>query len=157
RYRAATALLLLGPWTPMLFQGQEFGASSPFLYFADHQPELAALVSDGRREFLRQFPSLRSWPPGRDMPDPAAIETFRRAQLDPAERDAHDEQVALHRDLIARRRSTPVIDDCAPHGLDGVVLGPQIFALRYFGDEPGDQHAPADRLLVVNFGGDFFG
>ena len=44
-----TALLLLMPQTPMLFQGQEFAASSPFLYFADHNPELAKLVAQGRR------------------------------------------------------------------------------------------------------------
>ncbi|HXE53055.1 MAG TPA: malto-oligosyltrehalose trehalohydrolase, partial [Tepidisphaeraceae bacterium] len=50
-YRAMTALMLLSPQTPMLFQGQEFGASSPFVYFADHHPELAKLVRKGRGEF----------------------------------------------------------------------------------------------------------
>jgi maltooligosyltrehalose trehalohydrolase len=58
--RALTALLLLGPQTPMLFQGQEFAASSPFLFFADHTAELIELVRDGRAQFLRQFASLRS-------------------------------------------------------------------------------------------------
>src|SRR5204863_9864015 len=58
RWRAMTALLLLSPGTPMLFQGQEFSASSPFLYFADFEEELAAAVRTGRREFLTQFPSL---------------------------------------------------------------------------------------------------
>src|SRR5262249_18705939 len=58
RVRALTALLLLAPCTPMLFQGQEFAASSPFLFFADHRPELAAGTRKGRAEFLRQFPSL---------------------------------------------------------------------------------------------------
>src|SRR5690606_37332303 len=48
RWRAMTALLLLGPWTPLLFMGQEFAASSPFCYFADHEPELARLVQKGR-------------------------------------------------------------------------------------------------------------
>ncbi|MBE2283865.1 MAG: malto-oligosyltrehalose trehalohydrolase [Prosthecobacter sp.] len=57
KFRALTALLLLGPNTPMLFQGQEFASSSPFLYFADHNPELAALVAQGRAKFLEQFPS----------------------------------------------------------------------------------------------------
>src|SRR5690606_38790927 len=55
RFRAMTALLLLGPQTPMLFQGQEYAASSPFFYFADHNPELARLVAKGRAEFLAQF------------------------------------------------------------------------------------------------------
>ena len=64
KLRALTALLLLQPQTPMLFQGQEFGARSPFLYFADHKPELAKLVRDGRLEFLAQFPSFQ----GRAIP-----------------------------------------------------------------------------------------
>src|SRR5206468_2776701 len=49
-FKALTALLLLSPGTPMLFQGQEFAASTPFLYFADHNPDLARLVAQGRRE-----------------------------------------------------------------------------------------------------------
>ncbi len=58
RQRALTALLLLGPQTPMLFMGQEFAASNPFLYFADHEPELAKLVCQGRCTFMSQFPSF---------------------------------------------------------------------------------------------------
>src|SRR5688500_20219480 len=57
-YRAITALFLLSPQTPMLFQGQEFAASTPFAYFADHAGELGEKVKQGRREFLHQFPSL---------------------------------------------------------------------------------------------------
>ena len=60
KYRAMTALLLLGPWTPLLFQGQEFGASSPFVYFADVSKDLNAAIRKGRFDFLRQFPSMRS-------------------------------------------------------------------------------------------------
>ena len=58
RYRAMTALLMLGPWTPMLFQGQEFAASNPFHYFADYEGELAALICKGRGKELSQFPSV---------------------------------------------------------------------------------------------------
>ena len=58
RWRAMTALTLLGPGTPMLFMGQEYAASTPFLYFADHNPELAALVRKGRGDFLAQFESI---------------------------------------------------------------------------------------------------
>ena len=57
KYRALTALTLLGPGTPMLFQGQEFASSAPFLYFADHDAEMARSVREGRKEFLRQFPA----------------------------------------------------------------------------------------------------
>src|SRR5690606_12521473 len=56
--RAMTALFLLAPPTPMLFHGQEFAASAPFLYFADHPPELARLVDESRKKFLEQFPSI---------------------------------------------------------------------------------------------------
>jgi maltooligosyltrehalose trehalohydrolase len=58
RYKALTALLLLGPGTPMLFQGQEFAASSPFCFFADSTGELARLTCQGRAAFLAQFPNL---------------------------------------------------------------------------------------------------
>ena len=58
RYKATMALLLLGPSTPMLFQGQEFAATTPFNYFADHNPELSRLVNAGRLEFYKQFRSL---------------------------------------------------------------------------------------------------
>ena len=53
-----TSLGALAPGTPMLFQGQEFGSTRPFVYFADHDAELARAVAKGRREFLAQFPSL---------------------------------------------------------------------------------------------------
>ena len=58
QFRALSALTLLSPGTPMLFMGQEFAASAPFLYFADHRGDLAANVGRGRREFLAQFPSI---------------------------------------------------------------------------------------------------
>src|ERR1700730_18382039 len=58
RYKAMTALLLLAPQTPMLFQGQEFASSSPFLFFADHKGELRAKVAQGQGPFLQQFQDL---------------------------------------------------------------------------------------------------
>src|SRR5438270_5734992 len=89
RWRAMTAYLLLMPGTPMLFQGQEFAASSPFLYFADHDPELARAVRRGRRQFLGQFPSIASPEAGDQLADPGDADSFRRSVLDPAERQAH--------------------------------------------------------------------
>ena len=71
RYKALTALMLLGPGTPMLWQGQEFAASSPFFYFADHQPELAQLVYQGRVEFLSQFQGIATPEMQAYLPDPA--------------------------------------------------------------------------------------
>ena len=58
-WRALSALLLLGPWTPLLFQGQESGTATPFCFFADHAPDLQAAVIEGRRAFLAQFTPLR--------------------------------------------------------------------------------------------------
>lgn len=146
RYRALTALLLLGPQTPLLFQGQEFGASAPFLYFADHEPELRELVRKGREEFLAQFRSVAEDEPAA-VADPVHRRTFTRSQLDWSELERHAEHLALHRDLIALRRRDPVLS--APGSrIDGAVLGPQAFALRFFAGDG------ADRLLVVNLGVD---
>lgn len=149
RWRALTALLLLGPQTPMLFQGEEFASSAPFLYFADHQPPLAAQVRKGRAEFLAQFPSVSTPAVREALADPADPATFERCRLDLSERERHGEAVALHRDLLRLRREDAVIaaQGSRAGGVDGAVLpGPQAFVLRMYGDE-GD-----DRLLVVNLG-----
>ncbi|MGE5731275.1 MAG: malto-oligosyltrehalose trehalohydrolase [Gemmatimonas sp.] len=146
RHRALTALLLLLPQTPMLFQGQEFAASSPFLYFADHDTDLAKLVRDGRRSFMSQFPSVASSHGSVPAHDPADGRTFARCKLDWSERHTHTEALHLHRDLLRIRREDPVIRSRAPRGLDGAVLTDFAFVLRFFGDD-GD-----DRLLVVNLG-----
>ena len=129
RVRALTALLLLQPQLPMLFQGQECGSAKPFLYFADHKPELAIAVANGRREFLQQFPSLI----GRTIDPPHAWETFEACKLD---WDARDEAVIeMHRTLLRLRNDEPLIG--------GAVLSENAFLLRW-----------ADRLLIVNLGRD---
>ena len=89
RWRAMTAHLLLMPGIPMLFQGQEFAASNPFLYFADHRPGLDRAVRRGRREFLGQFPSIAAPEVSDRLADPSEAESFRRSALDPAERQTH--------------------------------------------------------------------
>lgn len=150
RYRAVMALLLLGPWTPMLFQGQEFGSTSPFVYFADHQPELAAAVRRGRADYLTQFPSLSGREVQEGLDDPGGAATFERCRLGFAERARHPEVVALVRDLLALRRTDPSFAAQRPGGVDGAVLGPAAFALRFFG---ASGHAD-DRLVLVNLGRD---
>ena len=122
-YRAMTALVLLGPGTPMLFQGQEFASSAPFLFFADHAGELGGKVRAGRREFLAQFRSLAIPEWDEALPDPGDAATFARCKLDHAERDAHPEAWRLHRDLLRLRREDPVIASQGEDGLDGAVLG----------------------------------
>jgi maltooligosyltrehalose trehalohydrolase len=146
RYKAMTALMLLGPGTPMLFQGQEFGASAPFLYFADHTPELARLVRRGRADFLRQFPALAAPEMQQQLPDPADPATFEQSKLDLSERERNAEMYALHCDLIALRREDAVFASQVPGGLDGAVLTREAFVLRYL------DGAQDDRLLLVNLG-----
>ena len=148
RHRAMTALVLLGPGTPMLFQGQEFASSAPFLFFADHSGELGGKVRAGRREFLVQFRSLAIAEWDEALPDPGDPATFARCKLDHAEKDAHPEAWRLHRDLLRMRREDPVIAGQGEDGLDGAVLGPDAFVLRWFARDGGD------RLLVVNLGRD---
>jgi maltooligosyltrehalose trehalohydrolase len=150
RYRAMTALLLLAPATPMLFQGQEFGASSPFLYFADLPPELAKLARAGRREFLAQFPSLAGPEAQAALPDPADRLTFERSKLDLTEREHHGATYALHVDLLRLRRDDPVFRTHGAGGVDGAVLGPEALALRFFGTGAEAE----DRLLCLNLGRD---
>jgi maltooligosyltrehalose trehalohydrolase len=147
RWRAVTALLLLAPATPLLFQGQEFAASAPFVYFAEHRPDLAALVRKGRGEFLAQFPSLAAPDVSACMPDPGAVTTFERCKLDLGERVRHAASYALHADLLALRRDDPVFRTQGARGVDGAVLGSEAFVVRFFGED-------GDRLLLVNLGGD---
>lgn len=144
RYKALTALWLLGPGTPMLFQGQEFASSAPFLFFADHEPELADLVRKGRAEFLAQWRNLAR--AGAPFDDPGAKTTFEKCKLDHGERVGHAEELALHRDLLALRKSEPLISR-QDRDFDGAVLGPEALVLRFFSEDFHD-----DRLLLVNLG-----
>ena len=151
RYRALTALLLLGPGTPMLFQGQEFAASSPFYYFADFEGELKRLVKEGRAESLGQFRGLATPEMQAVLADPGEPSTFERSKLDFAERERHAHVYQLHRDLLQLRRREPVFARQEQGALDGAVLDAEAFVLRFFGD---DREGKADRLLLVNLGRD---
>jgi maltooligosyltrehalose trehalohydrolase len=149
RLRALTALLLLSPQTPMLFQGQEFASSAPFLFFADHEPRLARLVSRGRREFLAQFPSIRQAVESDPeiVPDASSEVTFRHCTLDLGERERHAAVYALHGDLLRLRREDPAIRQQRSDRLHGAVLTEHAFVLRFL-------CGSGDRLLVVNLGAD---
>jgi maltooligosyltrehalose trehalohydrolase len=149
RWRAMTAALLLWPGTPMLFQGQEFSSSAPFLYFAHHDEQLAAAVRAGRAEFLKQFSSVIDYVRVKALDDPADRATFERCKLDFSERARHAASYALHKDLLALRRNDPAFMRPSLGGIDGAVLTPHAFALRYFTDD----HA-ADRVVIVNLGSD---
>ena len=147
RWRAMTAVLLLLPGTPMLFQGQEFSASAPFLFFVDFDDTLSAAVRKGRAEFLMQFPSVVDYVAVAELADPSSDSTFERCKLDFAERTGHAAAYALHHDLLALRRSRAVLHRQERRSADGTVLSPHAFAIRFLATDPRD-----DRLLVVNLG-----
>jgi maltooligosyltrehalose trehalohydrolase len=146
RYRAMTALLLLGPWTPMLFQGEEFGASTPFMYFTDASGELRDAIQKGRFEFLTQFPSTASAETQAHLPPPSDPGTFLRCKLNFAERQTSKHLYDLHRDLLRLRREDARFREQLAHGVDGAILGDASFILRYFSQDGND------RLLLVNLG-----
>ncbi|MDP9037146.1 MAG: malto-oligosyltrehalose trehalohydrolase [Myxococcota bacterium] len=149
RLRALKALLLLGPGTPMLFQGEEFASSACFEYFAHHSGDLALAVRAGRAAFLAQFPSYALDAVRARLKDPAAPATFANCKIDWADRERNAEALALHRDLFALRQSDPTVRAQGRHGLDGAVLAASAFVLRLFGTTEA-----TDRLLLVNLGPD---
>jgi maltooligosyltrehalose trehalohydrolase len=145
--KAMTTLLLLGPGTPMLFQGQEFAASPPFLYFADVPDPLKDLVRKGRKTFVSQWRSIRMPEMLECLEDPCSPATFERCKLDHSERERHAPTYALHADLLRLRREDPVLRRWRKGAYDGAVLSEHVFALRSF-------HSGDDRLLIVNLGRD---
>lgn len=151
-HRALTALLLLGPWTPMLFQGQEWGSERPFQYFADFEGALAEAVRRGRGDGLKQFPSYASRAVQEALPAPDAGATFQGSKLEwPDEMQTLPARqfMALHRALINLRRSDPSLRAAIAsntRSFDAAVLTDQALVLRYFASDGGD------RLVVVNLG-----
>ena len=144
---ALSAFLLLSPGTPLLFMGQEFAASSPFLFFADHEPALAALVRRGRAgRCIAQFESVADPAMQALLDDPGSPDTFARCRLDPGERARHPEAMALHSDLLQLRRcDTAFSAQQAPRGHPAGALA---LALRFVREDG------LDRLLLLNLGHD---
>jgi maltooligosyltrehalose trehalohydrolase len=105
---AGAALLLLSPFTPMFFMGEEWGARTPWQFFSDHGRELGATVSAGRR---REFAG-HGWST-QDIPDPQDPATFQASKLDWAEAETPRAQALLewNRQLIALRRAEPALTD----------------------------------------------
>jgi maltooligosyltrehalose trehalohydrolase len=109
RLKIGAALVLCAPFVPMLFQGEEFGADTPFQYFTNHEePELAKAVSEGRRKEFAAF----GWKVA-DIPDPQDPETLSRSKINWAEleREPHASLLAWHKRLITLRRNTPDFTD----------------------------------------------
>jgi len=109
RLKIASVLVFAAPFVPMLFQGEEWGATAPFQYFTDHEDlELGRAVTKGRREEFAAF----GWNP-EEVPDPQAQETFKRSKLDwsEREREPHVSLLDWHRHLIRLRREVPALAD----------------------------------------------
>lgn len=119
---AAIALQLLCPQIPLLFMGEEIASRSPFLFFTDHNPELAKAVREGRRREFEVFPQFSDPQSQARIPDPNAIETFNASKPapDPA-RAAQREQ--LYRRLLALRRSSIVPRLAGAHALEAQAVG----------------------------------
>ena len=104
--RAAIALLLLAPTTPLIFMGEEWGASTPFLFFCDFEPELARSVTEGRRNEFGAFAEFADPDARERIPDPASVATFEASVLrwDEREREPHATWLAFYRRLLHLRR-----------------------------------------------------
>ncbi|MGE5792442.1 MAG: malto-oligosyltrehalose trehalohydrolase [Bacteroidota bacterium] len=160
---AVTACVLLAPTPPMLFMGEEFGAASPFLFFCDFGPALAAAVATGRREEFRQFARFRDPQARESIPDPNDPATFERSRLDwsEREREPHRTQLALYRRLldVRRREITPRLAGMRPggefecEGAGGLAVrwtlgdGARLHLAANLGDAPGRLAAPPGRLV----------
>lgn len=143
-WRAMSSLLLLGPWTPLIFQGAEWGSRTPFTYFADHDADLQSKVLSGRREFLEQFMRRGEMTSTDAIGRPA----FARSTL-PAVATARDAHIdALYRRLLAMRRDDGTLGQAA-RSVHGATRGPHVLLLRFCGTTPA-----ADRLLVINLSHD---
>ncbi|MGD0675031.1 MAG: malto-oligosyltrehalose trehalohydrolase [Polyangiaceae bacterium] len=107
----ASAVLLFLPMSPLLFMGQEWGASTPFLYFTDHEPELGALVSKGRRDEFKSFLAFGDAQSAATIPNPQDRPTFEKSKLRWSERDDHEHARVLSqvKALLRLRRDDPVL------------------------------------------------
>ncbi|HEY8503826.1 MAG TPA: malto-oligosyltrehalose trehalohydrolase [Gemmataceae bacterium] len=134
-YRAAGAVLLLAPQTPLLFQGQEWAAGTPFLYFTDHNQELGKLVTEGRR---REFKTFKAFS------DPQAESTFLQSRLrwDETEREPHASTLRLYRRLLALRRSEPALGADGRAEFRAEAIDPATLLMRHAGKD-------GSRLVLV--------
>lgn len=148
-YRAATTLLLCLPQTPLLFMGQEWGATTPFQYFTDHDPELGMVVTEGRRYEFRHFRAFQDPGSQATIPDPQDPATFERSRLDwsEAQREPHASTRRLYQALLQLRHNESALRSGAPDGFQATAVDDETLLLRRVKEEG------ATLWLVVRFQG----
>lgn len=136
-YRACSVLLLLSPYSPLLFMGQEWNASTPFQFFTDHNDELGRLITAGRREEFKDFKAFNHPETLDRLPDPQTETTFRNSQLDWNETQLkeHAGMLALYRTCLALRSAETAFrpQDRETYGVQEIATG--IGALRLSGSD----------------------
>lgn len=125
--RAATAILLLAPSPPLLFMGQEWAASAPFLFFCDFAPELASAVTQGRRREFARFPQFSDPQAQQSIPDPNDAHSFTRSKLDwqESQQAPHHDWRQWHQSLLRLRRAeiVPRLAGVAAHSGQFELIG----------------------------------
>lgn len=154
--RAARTCVLLSPHTPMLFMGEEYAARTPFLYFCDFGPELAAAVAAGRREEFGRFAAFANEAARLQIPDPNGMEAFARSKLD----DDDDRALPVHAEALTHTRALLAVrrNELAPRFGDGTRLvqwsleGDALRLVWSLGKGRSGNTNPAFLHLVANFG-----
>lgn len=132
-YRALSMLLCLSPYTPMLFMGQEWAASTPFPYFTDHPGEIGQNISTGRLKEFREKNAVYGDDVIARMPNPQAESTFAAAKLRWDERDqpAHASVLSLYRECLRLRAGEPIFQSAARDLWRVEQLGPAVIGIRW--------------------------
>jgi 1,4-alpha-glucan branching enzyme len=150
KVKLAMAILLLAPSPPLLFMGEEFAAATPFLFFCDFGPELAAKVTEGRRAEFAKFEQFNSPQAQAQIPDPNAEETFIRSKLDwnSITQEPHSKWLEFYRHVLEGRRAkvVPRIKDIAPGRAKFEVLDSLGLDVRWPFQSSGNLQ------LIANFG-----
>ena len=136
-WRAATVVLLTAPMTPLLFMGQEWSASTPFLYFTDLEPELGRLVTAGRRREFKAFPEFSAPGATERIPDPQAAQTFESSRLrwEEQRQGEHGRVLALYRQLLALRRKHDALAGSDELAGEAVAPDAGTLVMRRAGDD----------------------
>lgn len=145
RYAVASALLLFAPRPVLLFMGQEFASSTPFLFFTDHDADLGPRITAGRRAEFQDFRAFADDSMRQTIPDPQAESTFLASKLDLRERRRNRPVYDLYRALLALRRNDPVLSATGRAAMRAVPIGARAIAVHRW-------HSGEHRLLIANFG-----